>query len=66
MRDCYFCKRNIQEASFKDINILSRFIDDWGKIKAPRITGLCAKHQRKISKAIKKARILGLMPFVNR
>ena len=66
MRDCYFCKRNIKEVDHKDTETLSRFIDDLGKIKAPRYTGTCAKHQRQLAKRIKTARIMGLLPFTTR
>ena len=66
MRDCYFCKANIKNFDYKDVETLSRFIDDLGKIKNPRQTGTCAKHQRKLAKAIKKARIAGLLPFTTR
>lgn len=66
MRDCYFCKANIKQIDYKDIDILSRFIDPLGKIKNPRATGTCAKHQRKLARAIKKARIAGLLPFTTR
>ena len=65
-KDCYFCKRNVKEINYKDIEILSRFLDSLGKIKAPRYTGACAKHQRKIAKAIKRARVIGLLPFTTR
>ena len=63
MRDCYFCKTNLKEIDYKDVETLSRFIDSLGKIKPPRTTGACSKHQRKIAKAIKKARVIGLLPF---
>jgi small subunit ribosomal protein S18 len=66
MRDCYFCKANIKEINYKDIGTLSRFIDDLGKIKKPRYTGTCAKHQRKLARAIKRARVMGLLPFTTR
>lgn len=61
MKDCFFCKKNIKEIDWKDINLLSKFIDDLGKIKAPRYTGVCAKHQRKLAKRIKTARTMGLL-----
>lgn len=66
MRDCYFCKTNLKEIDYKDVETLSRFIDSLGKIKPPRATGTCVKHQRKIAKAIKKARVIGLLPFTTR
>ena len=61
--ECYFCKHNIREISWKDKELLSRFISAQAKIKPPRRTGTCAKHQRKLAKAIKKARIMGILPF---
>ncbi|OGZ33281.1 MAG: 30S ribosomal protein S18 [Candidatus Portnoybacteria bacterium RBG_13_40_8] len=66
MRDCYFCKRNIKDIDYKDTENLSRFLDPLCKIKSRRRSGTCAKHQRKLSRAIKKARILGLLPFTSR
>ncbi|MFZ5559423.1 MAG: 30S ribosomal protein S18 [Patescibacteria group bacterium] len=66
MRDCYFCKRNIKEIDYKDTETLSNFLDPLAKIKSRRQSGACAKHQRKLAKAIKKARILGLLPFTTR
>jgi small subunit ribosomal protein S18 len=66
MRDCYFCKRNIKEIDYKDIETLSKFLDTLGKIKNPRYTGTCAKHQRQLAKRIKKARVMGLLPFTTR
>jgi small subunit ribosomal protein S18 len=65
-RDCYFCKSNIKEIDYKDTDTLSRFLDPLYKIKSPRYTGACAKHQRKIAKAIKKSRIAGFLPFTSR
>lgn len=59
--DCYFCKKNIQEVDFKETDLLRRFISGMGKIRPRKKTGLCAKHQRKMSKAIKRARHLGLL-----
>jgi len=65
-KDCYFCKRNIKEIDYKDKDTLFRFIDDLGKIKRPRYTGTCAKHQRQLAKRIKRARVLGILPFTTR
>ena len=61
---CYFCKRNIDEINFRDIENIQRYISKSGKIKPKKKTGACAKHQREISSAIKRARIMGLLPFV--
>jgi len=59
---CYFCQRNIKEIDFKDIDLLKRFISGLAKIRAKRRTGTCSSHQRKLAKAIKRARHLGLLP----
>lgn len=64
MRQCVFCSQNTVEIDYKAIDILRRFVSSQAKIIHPRHTGICAKHQRKLARAIKRARILGLMPFV--
>ena len=63
---CYFCQRNIKEIDFKNTEILKRFISGLAKIKARKRTGVCTKHQRKLSKAIKRARHLGLLPYTTK
>lgn len=59
--NCYFCQRNIRDIDFKNTETLKRFLTDLGKIKSRKKTGLCAKHQRKLTKAVKRARHLGLI-----
>jgi len=59
--DCYFCQRNIREIDFKNTELLKRFVSGLGKIRARKRTGVCSKHQRQVSKAIKRARHLGLL-----
>jgi len=59
--DCYFCQRNIKEIDFKNTDLLKRFISGLGKIRPRRKTGLCAGHQRKLTRAIKRARHIGLL-----
>ena len=61
---CYFCVNNIQDIDYKDTQILQKFISSYGKIAPRRRSGLCAKHQRKAAQAIKRARIMALLPFV--
>ncbi|MCS6782022.1 MAG: 30S ribosomal protein S18 [Gloeomargarita sp. SKYBB_i_bin120] len=51
---------------YKDIDLLRKFISEQGKILPRRVTGLTAKQQRQVTRAIKQARILALLPFVNR
>ncbi len=61
---CFFCKKNIQEINFRNTEVLERLVSRSGKIKSRKKTGLCASHQREASRAIKRARIMGLLPFV--
>jgi small subunit ribosomal protein S18 len=60
---CKFCVQKIK-IDYKDADTLRRFITERGKILPRRITGTCAKHQRALSLAIKRARIIALLPFV--
>jgi len=61
---CYCCFNNIKDIDYKDVRILKKFISSYGKIAPRRRSGLCAKHQRKAAQAIKRARIMALLPFV--
>jgi ribosomal protein S18 len=58
-----FCKEKIEYIDYKDINLLKRFLSDRGKIRARRVTGNCAQHQRDLSIAIKRAREMALIPY---
>lgn len=58
---CYFCFKNINEIDYKNTDLLNRFISSLGKIRGREKTGLCAKHQRQLAKAVKRSRHLGLM-----
>jgi ribosomal protein S18 len=60
---CMFCKEKIDYIDYKDINLLKRFLSDRGKIRARRVTGNCAQHQRDLSIAIKRAREMALIPY---
>ena len=60
---CYFTKNKIKEIDYKDVELLKRYISEKGKILPRRVTGTCAKHQRTLTVAIKRARIMGLLPF---
>lgn len=60
---CRFCTQNIT-ADYKNPELLQRFITDRGKILPRRITGTCAKHQRVVSREIKRARVLAYLPYV--
>lgn len=63
---CYFCQNNIKKIDFKNTEVLSKFTSEMHKIKPRRKSGVCATHQRKLSKAIKRARYLALLPYTNR
>jgi small subunit ribosomal protein S18 len=60
---CKFCAQKLK-IDYKDADVLRRFITERGKILPRRITGTCAKHQRTLAVAIKRARIIALLPFV--
>jgi len=64
MKQCFFCSQNLKTVDYRDIETLMRFISNQAKIIDPRHTGVCAKHQRQLARSIKRARILGLLPFV--
>jgi len=61
---CALCVDKIDFLDYKDIIKLSKFISERGKILPRRITGTCAKHQRIITRAVKRARLMALLPFV--
>nr|QCI05866.1 ribosomal protein S18 [Dasysiphonia japonica] len=58
--------KNKENLNYKDIDILRKFINDQGKILSRRSTGLNSKQQKQITKSIKRARILALLPFLNK
>ena len=61
---CYVCKENLPGIDFIDVNFLQKYIDQFGRISSSQRTGFCAKHQRELSKAIKRAREAGLISYV--
>jgi len=61
---CRFCQRNVKYIDYKNVDILKKYILERGKISPRRITGTCSFHQRKLSTAIKRARILALLPYL--
>jgi small subunit ribosomal protein S18 len=60
---CSFCANKTTTIDYKDTKRLQRYITERGKILPRRISGNCAKHQRELTKAIKRARIMALLPF---
>lgn len=63
---CKLCLRKAKSVDYKDVDLLRKFITDRGKILPRRITGTCAKHQRILSRAIKRARMVAFLPFVSK
>ena len=60
---CQFCVDKIQQIDYKDVAKLRRYVSERAKILPRRITGTCAKHQRQLTVAIKRARHIALLPF---
>lgn len=60
---CIFCADENKAIDYKDVNLLKRYVSERGKILPRRITGNCAKHQRALTVAVKRARHLALMPY---
>lgn len=61
---CAFCEEKVEYIDYKDVNKLRRYITEKGKIVPRRQTGTCAKHQRELTTAIKRARFMALIPYV--
>ena len=60
---CQFCADKVESIDYKDTAKLRKFVSDRGKILPRRMTGTCAKHQRQLSEAIKRARAIALLPY---
>ena len=60
---CAFCVERVREIDYKDASRLRRYLSDRGKIEPRRKTGTCAKHQRRLSVALKRARHMALLPY---
>jgi len=66
MKHCYFCQEKIEEIDCQNTGLLNQFISGQAKIISSKRTGTCSRHQRKLAKAIKKARIMGLLSFTRK
>ena len=62
-KQCQFCKDGVDCIDYKDTQTLRRYTTDRGKIKSRRVTGVCTQHQHKLAAAIKRARVMALMPY---
>ena len=63
---CYFTKNKIKTVDYKDVELLKKFISPSGKITSRRITGTCAKYQRMVAVAIKRAKFMALLPYIEK
>ena len=64
MRPRKYTRITVEEIDYKDLNLLRRFISDKGKARSRRVTGLSRKHQKQLALAVKRARELALLPYV--
>lgn len=64
MKQCYFSQNNIQHIDYKDTEILKKFLNPHARMLSRQKTGITAKNQRKLSLAIKRARLMALLPYV--
>ncbi|WP_036452837.1 30S ribosomal protein S18 [Mycoplasma buteonis] len=60
---CEFCENGMTYVDYKNVELLKKYVTATGQIKAKATTGTCAKHQRKVANAIKRARFVALMPY---
>jgi small subunit ribosomal protein S18 len=64
-KPCTFCKDKVEQVDYKDVVTLRKFVSERGKIRSRRITGACRRHQNQVATAVKRARELALLPYVN-
>lgn len=60
---CYLCENKLDKLDYKDANLLRRFVTLQGKIRPPRKTGTCTRHQRVVAHAVKRARVMAILPI---
>lgn len=65
-KQCYFSQHNIKYIDYKDIDIIKKFMNPHGRIINRKRTGVSAKHQRQLATAVKRARFIGLLPYLVR
>ncbi|MEK7650874.1 MAG: 30S ribosomal protein S18 [Patescibacteria group bacterium] len=65
-KNCHFCTASFKYLDYKDTDQLHKFLDPHARILNRRRSGVCAKHQRELSTAVKRARFLALLPFIAR
>ncbi len=65
-KQCYFSQNNIKHIDYKEVDLLKKFLNPHARMLSRKKTGVTAKNQRKLAEAVKRARFLGLLPFVAR
>lgn len=65
-KQCYFSQNNIKYIDYKDTELLKKFLNPHGRIQGSKRTGVSAKMQRQLAQAVKRARFMGLLPYVAR
>ena len=66
IKTCHFCTNNLKYLDYKDTEMLKKFLDPYARLMKHGKTSVCAKHQRKLTMAVKRARFLALLPFISR
>lgn len=66
MKTCYFTENNIKHIDYKDVELLKKFLNPHARMIARKRTGVTAKNQRNLAMAVKRARFMGLLPYVSR
>jgi small subunit ribosomal protein S18 len=64
-KPCAFCKQKVDHIDWKDASVLRKYMSDRGKIRGRRVNGNCPTHQRAVANAIKNAREMALLPYLN-
>ncbi len=64
-KSCRFCSEKADRVDYKDLERIGRYVTERGKILPSRLTGNCAKHQRVLTRAVKRARFMALLPYVS-
>jgi small subunit ribosomal protein S18 len=65
-KKCLFCKTKTEPIDYKDVNTLSKYLNRWNKLDSGSRNGNCTRHHRELTKAVKRARHLALLPFTVR
>jgi len=65
-KQCYFSQNNIKHIDYKDVDILKKFLNPHARVMSRKKTGVSSLNQRKLATAVKRARFMGLLPFVAR